>query len=104
MYLRPGHSYIAVDRGLCNKSMDLFDEILTTTHDKAFIALRKLADELSSMADTALEKHRSRQDDSFEDMIFRHDFDDSLFGLQDWNFDTAVPDFSVENEAQREFE
>jgi hypothetical protein len=91
--------------------MYLFDKILTTTHDKAFIAVRKLAGNLSRMADEAVETHRSRQCDNFEDMIMHHDSDENFLpGVQDWNFDisenqtTVIPDFSVGDEVQRAFE
>ena len=96
MFLSPSHFHWEVDRHLSNKSMELVVEILKTTQDKAFVAISKLVKDLSRMANEAVETHRTKENNTLEDLTFYLDADEELLlGGQDWNFDMPENQMTV---------
>lgn len=53
MFLSPNHTFVDLDRHLCAKSIDLFDETIKSTDDKAFAAVRRIVRQLARKAEKA---------------------------------------------------
>ena len=96
MCLHPGHPYVEVDQHLCNQSTDLIDETLKTSHDKAFIALRRLVTELARKGDDASKGVRSDDERNIDDLaIDLHTEQDLGWGIQGWDHDTSEIPFTM---------
>ncbi len=95
----PRHPYVDLDRHLCNMSMDLFDEILKASQDKAFIAVRKLVNELARKAEDAQKGASSNQEQNLNDAAFDLNTDpDLLLDVHEWDFDTSEDFFTMHME------
>jgi hypothetical protein len=84
LFLHPGHPHVELDQHLCNKSIDLFDDILRDTPDNAFIAVRKIVKELAMKADDALKRARSGEEYNVDDFAF--DLNTDQNNLWGWDF------------------
>ena len=86
MFLNPNHSFVELDRHLCNKSIDLFDDAIKTTNDKAFAAVRKIVKELARMADEVTVPGELQSDPSDSNQNFFDAGPTTAFESQDWSF------------------
>ena len=110
MFLNPNHSFVELDRHLCNKSIDLFDDTVKTTNDKAFAAVRKIVKELSRMADEVTIPNEAQSEKSASHQNIFDIGETAAFELQNWIFDPfeernwdSFGDFSVD-EPERAFQ
>jgi hypothetical protein len=87
MFLNPNHSFVELDRHLCNKSIDLFDDTIKTTNDKAFAAVRKIVKELARMADEVTVPSDAQNEKSASNQNIFDVHETAAFESQDWIFD-----------------
>ena len=106
MFLYPSQATIIIDQQLTAKSIHLFDKILEVVNDQAFVSVRRIVEELSRKASSAVEDYQSNQQtfsaDTSQDFIADWNM---LWTLDDWGYSPFPPFDSDPNaSAQRDRE
>ena len=94
MFLYPSHSSVVADQYLCSKSIDLLDMVLEVVDDKALESVRKIVKELSTMANDAVENHKSRQNPNIGDTFQEFSADWDIFLSENFGYSPFAGDSS----------